>query len=179
MPEDTKNKERKSPVGYPELLGITPSGILAKTMYDIDKNHTPLTVYNRDSWDDPETQAHERLHQGQLAIKAAANVQQVKQALLSGIQPTGRTELSLQHTNDPLEMPAYLFESFDKNNQQAYNNYMNLLQRTNPKNVESVGASSLPEYQRGYFNSGVQAPEIPELAKLSAWQILKQSLGGK
>jgi hypothetical protein len=167
----TSPARRKSPLGYDEY-------VVPRELYGdyglgsaLGKSYQGGQSYYREEADTPEVNTHERIHIGQYQLPAYPDAKSVKMAL----SPSSE----LLSTTDPYEMPAYLFSSaladradyatgypkaIADRQQESFNNYIELVRRTNPDHVAHVEAAMPARLQREYINTpGARHPLPPRL----------------
>ena len=184
----------------PDALASTYGGFYVKDNSWFPKENwvSPSSRYTKEAWDDENAKTHERIHQGQAAAQLPANDNVLKliKSALSGYPVVNNSRDILASD----ELPAYAFSTprnggatveetlsgktgkeLTKKQQEAYNKYMDLVQKLAPGKRHNVMAPTPIELQRGYINSGpgqegLALPNIPEESLLS---IIKRSLGSK
>src|SRR5215471_13113105 len=163
--------KRKSPLGFDEY--VVPSGIAGQYV-DPGAMATTRgqTIYYRKQYaDDPDVQTHERIHVGQSQEQEPPLADVIK-AVRPYMDPEGLAEGSQYRRS---EIPAYYFSTavnpekevssfppairddmrarYQKSadtQQQAFNNYVNLLYRLNPKSSQHVEAAMPRELMERY-----------------------------
>jgi hypothetical protein len=203
---------RKSPIGYEETDDETSPRYDATTeggFFLRNGSFVPISSrYHKDSWDNPTTQTHERIHQGQIAANLPESEYFAKlvKSVLSGYQVENRSSKKFEadelpayafsaardrpyernkvffeeHPQSPSLAPALEEEKAAKKQQEVLNNYLNLVQKIAPGRRHNVMAPMPEELQRGYINSGpgVEGFSLPEEQE-SVLSMIKRSLRGK
>ena len=131
-------------------------GVAATSLWGKLGDTKPITVYSYRDNDIPSTRAHEALHQGQEESYGFHEPMDYKQ-VTGAMKPYTSPDLlnykgSLPHDMDAVsEIPAYNFMNYanDTKQQQAYNNYINLV-RKSVENYYPVELHSLIGLQQNY-----------------------------
>jgi hypothetical protein len=158
---------RLSPIGYPEFKSTKLSNPDSVATTRADWDGVPYTHYLPEGWDDPDTQTHERIHQGQFA----SNLRLAPKDVLNAIAPGGFAGVN------PFELPAYAFSAYKPKQQTSYNNYMDLVNAA-LKDATAIVQAPMPlKYQEGYIQRGPAVPvryPTPDTVDLILGNLLKR-----